>query len=119
MVKVVIVGDAPSSKNVNANIAFVGAKCFNTVVSWIKHLSPDYYVCVNSDDDNNLSNIQSLAQDNFKIVALGNNAAGRLASKKINFFKMPHPSGLNRQLNDKDYIDKVLKDCYAYVRDKN
>lgn len=44
MIKVVFVGDEPSKTNVSPDIAFVGAKCFNTVVQWIKELNPDYYV---------------------------------------------------------------------------
>ena len=40
-----------------------------------------------------------------KIVALGNVASNALNKIDLKHFKMPHPSGLNRQLNDKEFIN--------------
>lgn len=39
-----------------------------------------------------------------RIVALGKSAAKVLSKLKLDFFEMPHPSGRNRKLNDKDYV---------------
>ena len=43
-----------------------------------------------------------------RIVALGKDAAKALSKLKLDFFEMPHPSGRNRKLNDKDYVAKQL-----------
>ena len=37
----------------------------------------------------------------------------------INHFKLPHPSGLNRKLNDKSYVKKVLSECKEYYEISN
>ena len=49
-------------------------------------------------------------------VALGNEASAALTALKVPHFKLPHPSGLNRKLNDKAYVDRVLRDCATYIR---
>jgi uracil-DNA glycosylase len=116
MVKIVFVGDQPSRKNVNDDIAFVGASCFPVVVDWLKKLSPDFYICINSNNSDNLHAIKTLFNNNFKIIALGNKASERLENINVQHFKMPHPSGLNRQLNDQEYVAKMLKNCYNYVQ---
>ena len=48
--------------------------------------------------------------DPDRIVALGKCAASALDKMRLNFLAMPHPSGLNRALNDKDYVaDKIAE----------
>jgi uracil-DNA glycosylase len=115
MIKVAIIGDEPSTKNVHRDLAFVGAKCFNTVVEWIKALDPDYYVCLNSNTPTDLDKVHVLAQQGFKLIALGEKASKRLGS--LPHFKLPHPSGLNRQLNDKRRLALDLLACENYVWD--
>lgn len=43
-----------------------------------------------------------------KIVALGVAAASALRQLEYEFFQMPHPSGMNRKLNDKQYVEQKL-----------
>lgn len=43
-----------------------------------------------------------------RIVALGKNASKVLSKLKLDFFEMPHPSGRNRKLNDKEYVQKQV-----------
>ena len=50
-----------------------------------------------------------------KVIALGNVASDSLKKINVEHFKMPHPSGLNRQLNDKDFEKKKIKECYNYL----
>lgn len=50
-----------------------------------------------------------------KVIALGNVASNSLKKLNIDHFKMPHPSGLNRQLNDKEFEKKKIKECYNYL----
>lgn len=50
-----------------------------------------------------------------KIIALGNYSSKVLKSFGIEHFKLPHPSGLNRKLNDNEFIDQELKSCIHYL----
>ena len=49
-----------------------------------------------------------------RIIALGNIASEALTKIGVKHFKLPHPSGLNRQINDKKYIKQVLRECHEY-----
>ena len=115
MIKVVFVGDEPSKTNVSPDIAFVGAKCFNTVVKWIKELNPDYYVCLNSDTISQLSDIKKLEKAGFKVIALGAKASERLEKMLIPHCVLPHPSGLNRKLNNKQKLALDFMTAHSYI----
>lgn len=117
MIKVLFVGDKPSKFNVSSYIPFVGAKCFPRLVEWIRVINPDYYIVMNSDLNWDMNQINILYKNGFKVVALGNKAASKLlAETDIDFFKLPHPSGLNRKTNNKAYIDRQLLLASKYVR---
>lgn len=115
MIKVVFVGDEPSRTNIDPDIPFVGAKCFQRLTEWIKELNVDYYICLNSNKDSDMVKIDRLVKEGFKVVALGCKASDRLVKSQINHHPMPHPSGLNRKLNDKHYMSLELMHCYEYV----
>ena len=115
MTKIIFVGDEPGRLNLNKDIAFVGAKSFETLISWIKTIQPDYYVCLNSHTPENLDKINALYNADFKVVALGNKASNRLKKLNIEHYKLPHPSGLNRQLNDVAKLNLDLKHCKYYI----
>ena len=55
------------------------------------------------------------AQEYDKVIALGEFASQALTKSMVPHFKLPHPSGLNRKLNDKNLIDKELSYAYDYV----
>lgn len=50
--------------------------------------------------------IQEVAPD--RVIALGKTAGKALGLLGIDFFDMPHPSGLNRQLNDPAFLEEKL-----------
>ena len=117
MIKVVFVGDTPSSTNIHPDIAFVGAKCFERLVEWIKQLPIDYYICLNSEGERDLDKIHCLTSAGFKVIALGNKASDRLSLQKVEHFKLPHPSGLNRIINDKRKMALEMLACHTYLMD--
>jgi uracil-DNA glycosylase family 4 len=49
-----------------------------------------------------------------RVVALGKTAAFALRSIGVEFFEMPHPSGRNRQLNDKEWAAQKIKEMTDY-----
>lgn len=105
---IVFVGDEPSKTNTSPDIAFVGAKCFPRLVQWINKINPDYYIVLNSDTVGSISDIRKLSQTGFIVIALGEKASKKLTVAQIKHKKLPHPSGLNRKINNKQEIDKLL-----------
>jgi len=53
----------------------------------------------------------------FKIVGLGKIAAKALSMSNIDFFEAPHPSGLNRKLNDQEYVEDMIESLKEYCND--
>jgi hypothetical protein len=49
------------------------------------------------------------------VLALGNFPSEALTKINIKHFKLPHPSGLNRLLNDSNYELSVLNNCREYI----
>lgn len=115
MKNIVFVGDEPAKSNVSPDIAFVGARCFTTLVEWIKVLNPDFYICLNSDTISQLSDTKRLQKSGFRVIALGNKASERLSKSQIPHFKLPHPSGLNRKLNNKESLQIDLERAINYL----
>ena len=121
MIKIIFVGDKPSKKNFDPDVAFVGTRSYVTLIDWINLMglrNPVY--TINSDTP---AKQQSIAYARltreFKFVALGNNASKVLSKLKIPHFKLPHPSGLNRKCNDKEYLSRQLEKCRQYLEDAN
>lgn len=59
--------------------------------------------------------IVQMLSDRDIIVALGSQVYNTLKRLGFNSFKMPHPSPLNRQLNDSEYEKQMLSELKDYV----
>jgi uracil-DNA glycosylase len=59
------------------------------------------------------ANIESINPD--KIITLGKTAEKALTLLNREFYPMPHPSGRNRKLNNKDYIEEKIKGMTSYI----
>ena len=53
---------------------------------------------------------------NSKIIALGRTAERALTLLRVDHFAAPHPSGLNRKLNDKEYVKQMISELKQYLR---
>jgi uracil-DNA glycosylase len=53
-------------------------------------------------------------QEPDRIIALGKTAEKALTLLHIPHMAMPHPSGLNRKLNDKTYVEQKIKELVEY-----
>jgi hypothetical protein len=49
-----------------------------------------------------------------KIITIGQKAHDVLVLMGISHYALPHPSGLNRQLNNLKFVDQRLKECKNY-----
>jgi uracil-DNA glycosylase len=97
----------------------VGAKMHLNVVN---RKTEDNRPLKTSEIKENLDNLRMevLATQADKIVALGKTAAKALTLLGVEHFEMPHPSGCNRQLNDKAFVERKIKELteYCNVDDK-
>jgi len=51
-----------------------------------------------------------------RLVALGKAASGVLSKLGLKHFEAPHPSGLNRKLNDKAYTQAMVKALQQFCK---
>lgn len=118
--KVIFCGDKPSKTNTSYYIAFVGAKCWPRLKAWIQELELhfDDILLINTNTQINISMARDFSLIDYKIIAVGSEASKRLTEAKVTHYKIDHPSGLNRKLNDKKYVTQMLKDCYSWLYSK-
>lgn len=125
---VFFVGDKPSKKNLDPNTPFVGTKSYKTLLNWIgdldvnvtdvvlankKHISKHMSGAIEVE----LPSLYTVMEVGDPVIALGESAGKYLDKLKIHHFKMPHPSGLNRKLNDKKWLKKQLNKCREYIHE--
>ena len=104
--RVYFVGDRPSRQNLDPDTPFVGTKSYTKLLEWINRLDIDVSRVL-VQNSNRLYNLHYL--ENFKVIALGNMASDFLTGCDIEHFKLPHPSGRNRILNNKKLETAVLR----------
>jgi hypothetical protein len=129
---ILFVGDKPSSKMKPGAKAFQGAACEARLKEWAEYLTGysrletiireskpfgynREYWTVNANDGNFESYLETARKYPDIVVALGNNASDSLTKLGTPHFKLPHPSGRNRQINDKEYIQSRLNACKSYI----
>jgi hypothetical protein len=114
---VIFVGDRPSNKNRHRFFAFVGTRSQKQIIRW----TPKLGLRINETLLVNASHKYAhkiLRIPEIVIVALGKAAHNYLKKQGLEHFTLPHPSGLNRALNDKIRLDEQLKACKAYIEEK-
>ena len=113
MDKVIIVGQNPSPVEKSGTFR----KLDQWVAEWKLNSGYDFMNCSDEVGQKYTIDYDSLKVTSKydKVIALGNVASNSLKRLNIDHFKMPHPSGLNRQLNDKDFEKKKIKECYNYL----
>lgn len=120
-----MVGDIPSSKNIDPEIAFVGTPSYKNILYWVYRLNIDTNKLIlcnrgqiqtyNGHFEVNCKHISCGIEPSDKIISLGNEASKALKAMNLEFYALPHPSPRNRKLNDKKNIDKLLKECRIWL----
>lgn len=59
--------------------------------------------------------LREICSNYDKVLALGTKVGDVLGNNGIPHFKLPHPSGRNRQLNDKGFLNERLELCKSYL----
>lgn len=125
---ILFVGSNPSHLNTDPDVAMVGSKSEKTFNEWVEYLVPDGKYKVVNVSNKVTPNNRPLRKNEFelmhlanyclistKIIALGNTAAEALEELGFEFYKLPHPSPLNRFLNNKVQAEAVLEDCKKWL----
>ena len=126
---VVFVGSNPSSKNTNPKQPFTGTRSDEMLSKWISLLDlkgrSTYKFNVSDlitennrplkESEYQLEALELSVKGYEVVVALGNTAEQALKRLNIPHFKLPHPSPRNLQLNNPNFVDKILKECKDYI----
>ena len=117
--KILIVGSNPSKRG-------VASSTLRNLYKWmdrigIKHFSFTNLSTVRTPNNRplrkseyQLERLCTECQNYDTILGLGKAASNALTWLNINHFCLPHPSGLNRQLNDKEFMNDRLNQLSAY-----
>lgn len=116
---VIFVGDKPSPKMKSGAKPFEGAGCEKRLKAWITLLTRgDIFTARRKYRVVNQCDYKPFFPDDFNfhpVIALGEEASRALTKSNIKHFKLPHPSGRNRILNDKSFVMKKLIECKKWL----
>lgn len=126
MLKVLIVGSNPSQASPDNSAFHPSTKSRKTIDKWFAGIPADlHFINVSNEKTENnkplnshqINPIRTQLESfkNYKIIAVGKTAENVLKHAQIDHFAMPHPSGRNRKLNDRDYIRNKLAELNKYV----
>lgn len=131
--KVIFVGSNPSNSSPDLSAFNTNTGSGRTLREWIEKAEISEAVSINVSDEKTINNrslrkseIDALSQDlegkirhhmteGTKIVALGKTAAFALKCTRLTYLELSHPSGLNRKLNDPDFVEKEIRRLKDYV----
>lgn len=133
MNKVLFVGSNPSVVSKTYNPFCESTVSGRILVGWIRQTCPDDISAACNVTDlptqsnrpltvkeikNSLPRLQLKinSANPTKIVALGKTAAKALTLLRIPHYAMPHPSPVNRQLNNQQFIDSKMNGLIQYLQ---
>lgn len=61
--------------------------------------------------------VRETARPHGKVIALGGLVSKVLSGLSIDHYTLPHPSPLNRQINNHAYISQRLQECKEYLHE--
>jgi uracil-DNA glycosylase len=134
--KILFIGSNPSAAAKTYNPFCKSTKSGQILGEWISKSCPDeFHSACNISDNPTESNrpltskeirdslprlldkINTIRPD--RIVTLGRTAERALTLLRFDFYAMPHPSGLNRQLNDPKFVEEKIKGLREYLSPVN
>lgn len=118
MPRVLFVGINPSSADQGSTSVSIKRLC-----RWVDRIGIRYFSFVNciskpgkySMKDVEYDFLYDCCKDYDNVVALGKFPMEALSKIGVECFTMPHPSGLNRNLNDPLYEKVYVEECRRYV----
>jgi uracil-DNA glycosylase len=126
---ILIVGSNPSQSQPDPLIPFKGTKSEKTLMIWLQRLEISSYKLVNVLDvvtpknrplrvsEWNLERLRTMSSKASRIIALGTTASKALSRIEASHIRIGHPSGLNREYNKPEDVDKMIYKCYKYIHE--
>lgn len=124
---IIFVGDKPSPRMKTGAKPFEGAACENRLLGWIRLVCDfdtayhqKYRIINQIDYEDDYEFVRSTQQGLWQmpVVALGVIASDRLHKLQIPHFALPHPSGRNRNVNNKEFISSKLEECRIWLKEQ-
>ena len=134
MYSIIFVGSNPSTAATSINPFDPSTKSSQTLFTWLNQaniqnpiflnvanqVTPHNRALTTREIKNNLSRLHleidvHRVLNDVRIVAVGKTAEKALTLLRLPFFSLPHPSGLNRQLNDPNFIEEKIKGLTLWV----
>jgi hypothetical protein len=110
----------------NVDSPLDGTASGRTVRAWLRilGLAPSDVLILNASKklgkvcatDYDIAGVSLALKECTRFVALGAYAQGLLERLGVPCFVLPHPSGLNRRLNDREELQSQLALCRLYVK---
>jgi uracil-DNA glycosylase len=122
--KVIVIGQNPADRNSRKkDFSFNNASALGRLNNWMDKVGVKFYSFSNAvstpgkvtKDMIDYDRLVQLCKGYKNVLALGEFPSKALDKININHFKLPHPSGLNRQINDHAFIEKRLTECKDYL----
>jgi len=119
--RILVVGLCPSDR---PTIGQRKNATFRNLESWMTQLNVRHFSFINTFDFPGKPNRRNVDYDALrfavrgydKILTLGKFVSSVLTEMNVLHYAMPHPSPLNRVLNDRQKIDSIIKECEGYLK---
>lgn len=133
--KVLIVGSNPSVKSPNNSAFHPSTRSRMILDEWFKDIDAELHfinVCDRTRPGNRQMRVSEIREclpslkskiKMTKLIHCRVVAVGRTASKALNllgveYLEMPHPSGMNRKLNDKEYVASKICELKRFIYER-
>jgi hypothetical protein len=114
--RALLIGDTPSKHNICPTIAFHGTKSWRVLQTWLVELGIAKPMLANSTDIDIDAKLEYAEVGRLPIIVLGRAAEKRIKALGVCcYYALPHPSGLNRKLNNKQWLADELGRCGAWL----
>ena len=109
--RIIVIGQSPNKRYIvgkNGSIA--------RLTRWLDSINIKQFSFTNLSISNGpeIDRIVTECQGYDKIITIGKIAHNALNKINLEHFSLPHPSGLNRQINNKEFINDKLKSLQVY-----
>ena len=108
---IIVIGQEPNKRYIRGKNGSIAR-----LTRWLESIDVHRFSFTNLSISNGpeIDRIVTEAQNYDTIITLGKVADKALNNINLEHFALPHPSGLNRQINNKEFINEQLRELRVY-----